>query len=668
MISFFSLLKNAGLICLASLDKSSIVVFFVGFCILSSLFIFIRKELSYRFVFPILAALKMLIFWVIAAFRIQQTDFAVVAVLRRTTAAYFPVITALANFRLDASYIFENVDSRFFPYPVFASAVHSFFYAIFSSSGLIVADMVIVVCFYYSVYYLLRAAKIHPFVSGSVSLLLLSGSLGGILNVSLSFFSFGNINFVQLWGLTLYRPFVSEIPFFLFLCFLLKVNIRNGRYNFKYYIAIGAFLSLLLQTGDLWGSMAMSFLWGGYYLYLIIRERKRRFPIFKMGWLCLLTFLVVTSPFFMQRLCEQDAMSIRLGVFPVVNGTVSYIWQSRFIYYYVWFFVFCMVAIVVQPKVSKRKIYCSFFALLFFLSLSCLFLLPMTCLFLKKNIQYFHYYLLFIRMISYSFVFAISCCLDATIDFLRKRKRQISKVFSQCVFFVVVIVSIFYSVEIVPSYFRRHWPNASTYNRYHWKKPDKKELSYIQLFKFLSGIKNDNTVLGGVDRAVVYWWTAFKQGYSFFGSGSAVSVSDEELDKRLVLFFKIMGYTADEFYDVLNKEPFDYDGILFLLYCFKYHVDEFFTLDERGAYSEDIQRMEFKRRGTLDTKLFVMSDKERNRLRNLYVETSSQDIHQYKLDLMVLPKDGRFVEKKNLEKWGDIVFENDYFRVWQRSD
>ena len=168
-----------------------------------------------------------------------------------------------------------------------------------------------------------------------------------------------------------------------------------------------------------------------------------------------------------------------------------------------------------------------------------------------------------------------------------------------------------------------------------------------------------NEILGSLDVQVQSWWTSFGHGNVFLPDVFSTTMTDTEIETRLILFCKQIKIDEEEFMALIS----DPAAQIFFLSHAKYMASALHTYAPLSAYSADDQTAIRQTSIFSSFNLFIPTA-EKNRLRQKFARTEPS-ASKRALDLVLLFNSKRFAAHSPGPGFAP-VYSNETFRLWRR--
>jgi hypothetical protein len=615
-----------------------------------------------------IAALKGGIYWIASYVERPMDPPSTIAIYRAKDIHTFPIIKALAELNLGEPSIFERRGSgllaeRFVPW-----VAHAVAYRLFGVPGFALADVVITLLYFWALLTLLRRAGISPVVTYAAALALTAGAISNFGNVSVHAPGVSELT-LYFWGLRLPRPFFSE-PFLLLSVACLLALPSNDRGSRRVWTWL-AITSALLFHSDPYAFVAIAFagcLWVGAVVLRSIAERGTM--ILRDVLHCVVIWLLCSLPIAIQLLLAQPDLLIRQGEFTVSRtaplflpkqedyvlgallmlGAAFIDWSARYL--------LPPAAATIRTRALRL------FALL---SLTALLALPATSFLLGSTVQAYHFQETFSRitsllvlMIGVNAIDLLPIALERALRPLHGREAvaaAVHGIVQRTVVVTAVVISLLMTTRFaraMPAYERHmrpefpEWRALPTYRR-----------DFVQLARELESERyKDDVVLGTFDHQLWSWWVTFRPGSTFFSDAMITTLRGSEIERRLMLFCKVLGLNARQFEELINHRVVN----IFWLAHDKYQASQAHTFAPLSEYAPE-ERAAIDETSILSSWAVAIPDSERQRLSDKFqrVQPAGE-----RLDLIVLTKDAIAGDFHPAGDGFALTYENDTFRVWQK--
>jgi hypothetical protein len=630
-------------------------------------------------------------YWVLSALQHPGELLSVQALYRAGDMEYFPLIQALAKGNFGELALLDTRTSYLASFPFASIALHSLLYKFFGIWGLAVADGIATLAYFWvltQVFLIFqfpkRAAQAIALlvVSGALNQLLAMGSdpifsllilpnqgwlgwsLTGILGIIVTLMAVGKraefngakigavmltivlpIIFstlpLQLWGLRLPRPFVSE--FFFLLCISLAGRLfLNPERHSKPLIwgALGLSLSALLQ-GDFHSTVVAAIALAGLLGLRVFQDRSIEWR----GLGCfVLSFGVGIVPFLLQRLQENPQAPIRLGVFNIDRIAPLFLPG--------WMPLVMLLGLLVlggfcwRLGVPKKTVI--FWGIW---SIAACFALPISTLLLGKTVQPYQFLDRYERVILLSLILLIGSGFQ-TFKFKKLQSERL-------ILPIVLAIALAFNLKEMNGLVQVKSHMRSDFSE--WGKLENYRLEFDALTQELKKPEYQQLkVMGSFDIQPYVWWVGFNQGNSFLPPAPLTIVNDDEIETRLAQFCQLIGMSPQQYLNMINRRLTQ----IFWLGHNKYQASGAYTFAPLSDYTPQAQAM-IAQTGTLNSQNVILPISEQ-RLIQQYLKPIPTLLP--KLDLIILTKDeminGLTVQDNRFIK----SYENAVFEVWIRRD
>jgi hypothetical protein len=195
-----------------------------------------------------------------------------------------------------------------------------------------------------------------------------------------------------------------------------------------------------------------------------------------------------------------------------------------------------------------------------------------------------------------------------------------------------------------------------------WKALVNYRTDFVAVIKELSKKEyRDCKILGTFDPQLSSWWISFKHGYAYIADPFITTVSDAEIESRLIYFCKVVGMNAEDFRSFVNRF---YVNAFWLAHN-KYQASQAYTFAPIWDYEESMQK-KIKETSILDSWRIAIPTSEQRRLVNQFNIKDAQDNNR-RLDLVILTSDESLKDFTPPEDTFVFRYSNSTFRVWKRK-
>jgi hypothetical protein len=642
-------------------------------------------------------------FWLAAVIRHPDTPLDVLAMFRNgggsqaDTEAY-PLITRYL--RRGEQFVYEAQGSGVRPESIFALLPHGVLFAGLGISGIVLADVLVQICYYGGLCALVRTLGVRSPVAEFAGLFAVAKGSGLVSAASLALA--GKPWLLFLGDMRLPRPFVTDIFFLLALAYLvLPFVVAPAHIRRSAWALLGFFLGAVMQ-GDPTSFMILAVAAVFPFTYLLVRLRRDGMPLqrvstnagqaergclpplkkgdrggfvrmirsqippdlpFSKGGTCyrsenrhslhgvfgnliLLTAVcaVTSLPFVWQRLGEHPDVPRRLGVFPVSRSAplISLDGASYLVVATIGAALVLLIVAACRPDDTRR--YLRAVVALWLTALAGLLALPVSCVVLGKAAQTAHFGVGVRVVASVLMLLCGASAFDAAATFARQRfgMRRLRRIAAAC----VCGACVYYSGAAA-------WRHAGATTL----------PGFIPLAVELHSLRHEGwQVMGTFDFQVALWWTAFAGGYTYFPDCSTTTLSDDALEERFASFGREIGMDAEGF----RAQVADPMTRAAWLGALKYQGFQGYALAPLDEYADSDRA--FIERNTSElcwSRLVVPRTTEARWLR-LFDAAAPALASPWRLDLIVLRNDGVQGQLAPPAEQYDLIYTSDWYRAWQR--
>lgn len=636
--------------------------------------------------FPLVVAGAALRYWIASIPALRTEPLSVVALYKTNDIEYLPMASALARLRVGEWNVLERAGHGLTSFPLFSVALHSMSMAVAGVYGLIAADVIVFLLFYAAIVHLLKVCRIRSPWRECVALVLAAGGATN-LQFYLSpralwlFFRDWKLD-SWIWGSRFPRPFPSELFIIVSLALMLRLLwSRRALLNKASWLVMGVVLSAVLQ-GDMHTALVLLLSLGPIVAYAWWRAADRRRELL----LCLGGFAIgfagASTLFLLQRLAEHPDLPRRLGAFHV--GRLEFPFQlsspkrtlvPRLLWLLVCGWLVWRTADRTDRMFKLRVL--GFFALAI---LAAFFTLPVSTFLAGQSIQLYHFPSRF-RLIS-SYVFLVSGlwavqAIAAWITPWARQRVRLPVALPHVAIASVLLWTVGWNVWGQPFFTGprsmieddavRGEERLTTQSHMRagllaaWRQLPNYRSDFSALAQELSSARySDARVMATADLQLFCWWMTFTDGYTFLPETFLTTVPDAEIERRLMLFGRLLGMDDAAFLEFVNRKYV----IFHWLAHDKYQASKAHTFAPIDDYDADA------RRAIADTNIFSSWSlrvplSEQRRLLDAYRRTP--------LDMRSLPRLDMIVLINGLEDFTPVspefvrAYSNATFTVWKRA-
>ncbi|MGI0491031.1 hypothetical protein ACN4EG_04395 [Alkalinema pantanalense CENA528] len=462
------------------------------------------------------------------------------------------------------------------------------------------------------------------------------------------------------WGGRIPRPFVTELFWLMQVACLAVLFIRQGQWlkNLKIWAGLGISFSLLFQ-GDVHSAVILAIVNIAIMarLWWQFRQHPSEQKVCLQGIGVSLVSAIITSlPFWIQRSFANPDAAIRLGLFPVDR------WHPLFLPSEL---PYCLLAGLLlwgwflgltedRSPQTRRGL-----GLIAILSVAACFALPISTIVLGQTVQIYQFFDRFLRVMGLGLVVYGSYGLQQLMQ--RISPAQIPQRWRSIGITTGLAVALIFPLREAQSlvtnsqHIRADFPE--------WQALPNYRQNLNALVAELSKPDYRSTkVMGTFDVQVYAWWVAFQKGASYLPEAPLTTVGDREIETRLLTFCKLLNLRPEVFLGLINRPGTN----LFWLGHGKYQASRAYTYAPLSDYVPATQR-QITQTGLLNSLSVALPISVQRRLLQTYLQTPDLDRTKTRLDLIVLTQDALLQGTTPIDPDFELTYENPAFRLWRRK-
>ena len=480
-------------------------------------------------------------YWINTMF-IHGLSLDTVVMSRPDDAAYNYLYNSLDKlFQTNLTFTFEGVGTGLIRTPFITLLPEIIFYNLFGKVSILFMDIFYKGIFIFLFWHLLRLFGLKDLLALFISVI--APFLLPIIEPYIIYY--GGIAFKY----RIPRPNISILFFLLSLISLIKIKYSNQiKITNIWPYSLGAATSFLLQS-NIYEAQIILIMF--FYIFFLINknnviERITLFSSFAIPFLCL------SLPFFLQSYFGAHDNLQRGGLHEVKDifhaiHTYLYILTRFGALQIILTLVYVIFLYSYFNKKSLLKSSLSFTNLFFFLLFSsCILSFPISTLITGGMvIQPIHYWYELATCFDILLCFAIGITLQYFFLFLKKKKSKIYINFNLFRNFFILMLALMFTVmafskDINTPISRSEDPTYQTL------------IDSNNTLKFLNNYSGKE-VIATNSNYIGSWWVGFKGGNLLLPHVSVTSISDEEIDLRIVTFSKILGMNSKQFNQLIRS-------------------------------------------------------------------------------------------------------------------
>jgi hypothetical protein len=450
---------------------------------------------------------------------------------------YFTHFKALANLDLNNSFdpLVNNLSN--YPIPTAAFTVHFIFYKIFGSIGFVICEFIFILLFLIIFYKISRLLNFNRVMSLLISFLLFNiPNFLQILNID--HLQYISVIFSEFYSLRFPRPLVSNIFFFIFILFIMKLDHKNI-FNKKNSIILGVISGLSFTSFFYVFILEQLFLLIFLFYIFKLKLFKKLKKNFKYLIFYLLTFLLVSAPFLINMNFTEIEFLERTGLVNLNSQKKIILFKYLFVKLFKYqFLIILFLSIFLFKIINSQTFLLKFkrlnvFFILFYSSILSPFIFALT-----SPIFYSHFYLFNNLIVICAFLMIFFTTISLVNFYLIKNflKKNLNNI---CLSLLLIF--------LVVSFYQTN-QNYNTVNL------EKKKIQERTEFKSITNIIKNINVLDLEDSSLLTFdnkflvWSILKDiKYLNIINGVMVPKKNEMIESDLIKTFKFLKLNKQDF-------------------------------------------------------------------------------------------------------------------------
>ncbi|MFO0619549.1 MAG: hypothetical protein U0414_43580 [Polyangiaceae bacterium] len=590
---------------------------------------------------------------------------------------YFEVIGALGRGNFGESNLYEFAGRGLHGFPYGSSWVHDLCFAVARSWGIFVADCIVTILGYAAFVMLARAATLGPRAASAYA-----GGVSAFLYMVLVPLT-DRLGWGRdlIWGERFPRPFLTEIYVALLLSVLLPLATRRSGEGARARPGVFAFAGLVLAL------LVQSDIYSGFILGLLsaivigrrLLDREQRGETVRGTVAMGIAFAATVWPFVLQRRATPPEIPTRWGAYPLTR--VEALKWARFIPLSgpiaaaivgvpAWIFFKrrppeALPSATVAPigrtadlgegpedPGTRGRVAAFWVAVVVLAAIS----LPLFFVIVSQGI--FPY--MFPDRVRRYAMLAVTLTLSTVAAAVVASKRLDQRVWLTRLAGGALVLGMMAGVAVRAKEILGREDHAKT--AYRFGAPDSYRVAYKELVEELRAPKYASAlVLGTLDQQVHIHWQTFVGRYSFVPDGFTSVTTDAELERRLLLFCRTIGMSAETLRGLLQESR-----IQSTFFGGKYEANAAFAMAPASDYTDE-QNARIRARNLYVSFQFELPKSELARFEAQY-EDPKYGGEMPRLDVIVLQRD-KYLDDlaPSAEDGWEQTFSNNYFRVYLRA-
>ncbi len=572
---------------------------------------------------------------------------------------YIELVSSMGRGNLGESQLYESLHQGFQGFPLGSMWLHAGLFAVGKLWGLFAADIVVTVLGYTTYATLARVVALGPNAARG-----LAGGITAFLYVVLTPLT-DRLGWPQdlVWGERFPRPFLTEIYVALAVTLLLSLHLqpREGapRLGRGFWIFAGLVFSLLVQS-DIYSAFIIALAAVLVLGRMAIGWREGRAEALRGIGLMVVVIAATAWPFALQRRGMLPEVSRRWGAYPISRRTAIE-WASQapisgaiaaaVVAILVWLVARSLLPNAPEDERVRRQRVVIFFAVLPALAPIAM---PLFYFAVGQGLFPYHFVDRARRFAMLAIVLLGAEGAAVVVHRLRIASHRwvraaagVALSAAMLTAFAVRARAVLHREEHGRSFYR-----ASAGAKY--------RSAFAELMRELERPRYASAVvLGTLDQQVQAGWHLLG-GRSFVPDGWLSTCPDAELERRLVLFARLIGMPTEPFLSLLEEGSYQS-----LIFNSKYQTNASFAFGPPEDYTPE-QRTRINARSIFVAFGYEMPISETARFRELYEGDAFRADEPPRLDVVVLTRDARFADLSPPGDQFELAFENELFRVYDR--
>ncbi len=567
---------------------------------------------------------------------------------------YFPIIISLANLNFNPSYLAGVIAEKSITFPIYSILFHSIFFKIFNVYSFLILEFLLKIIFL--IIFFKMVEKIFENLSISLYFCLFLFLLISLLQLTISYGSFRHLEFLfnslnENLGSRTPRPLITGIVYFYFFLTLYSFRENLKKNNFKFFILIFFLLSFFLNSFFYYFinfSILIIFI---FFKYLDISFftffKKNKIKIFAV----LVSFIIFSSPFFLQLYFGENDYSERIGVIQLnvqqkiyllkyylmnllrIEFLILFISSSTTYYYLNKCFDNS------KNQISKLNNFFYFF-LISIISPIIFFLIS------PKLISIYHFLGVFIfASIFYLF---LSFCFILNIKFKLKEKISSKNLFKIILMLIIFILN----TQIANINIKK---NKKLVN----------EFQNIQIFLEDKNFIQSKQKLFTNDLRIMNLWMLNNNKQLIVTDGFTNSLKDSQIEFNLISNLKNFGISEKSFKKLISySKPEIRNDFLMRLFAYKYQANSLYTFTKLDSYHKKLLPI-IKSTSPFRVQLQIFPETEKERFYKYFKNIKLKN--HILSDIVIINKVGSFKNFSIPNKNYELLLSLDFYDVYLKK-
>jgi hypothetical protein len=491
---------------------------------------------------------------------------------------YFPIIISVSDLIFNPSYLDSVIAEKFITFPIYSVFFHSIFFKIFGIYSFLILEFLLK--FIFLIILLKMLKKIFENLSNSLNFCLLLFFFISLLQITISY---GNFRYLELLfyvlnenlGSRTPRPLITGIVYFYFFLTLYSFKENLQKNNLNFFILISFLLSLFLNSFFYYFinfSILIIFLLFKYLDISILKFfNKNKIKILAV----LVSFIIFSSPFFLQLYLGENDYSERIGMIELNLQQKLYLLKYYFINLLRLEFVILLISSLTTYYYLNKNFYdfknqISKLNIFFYFFLISIISPPIFFFISPKLISIYHFLgvLIFISI----FYLLLSFYFILNKKFKLKEKNNNKNLFKIILVFIIIIINMHIAkINIIK--------NEQQVN----------EVQNIQKFLEDKNLIQSKQKLFTNDLRIMNLWLLNNNNELTISDGFVNSLKNSQIEFNLISNLKNFGISDKSFKELISYgKPEIRNHFLMRIFAYKYQANSLYTFTELDSYHKKL--------------------------------------------------------------------------------
>lgn len=600
-------------------------------------------------IFLIIATILILPKW-ISSYIFFDDDIILRAIYEASDIAYIPIINSFSDLNFANSYSENVTNLKLISFPVIGLAINSLFFKILGGYSFIFLELVCTFLFlliFYNIFFNLNFSKIASIVL-PIIFFILPDILNEFVFLDIEPLKLLSLNFESFYSTRFPRPAISNLFFFSFIYFIIKLYKDDEKYLRTLFI-ISILIGLMV---NIFFYLAFIELFLLLFVFLL-KFKKKVFIIlvknYEYFFYCLLVFLSFVIIFQSQVYFSEPDYVKRLGVFSINSNQKKILFTHFFNFIFGIEFLFLFFINTFFFFFSKNR----FVKIFYFLFLSSILSPILFFNLFDKGVDYYHFFN-WIVICGFIFPFiAITYFIESIfVKFLNKR------LYNSLVFMMILFSLFYFNFNNILDH---KITDKDRLKRYELKEAT----NFISQNKLFN--KKDLEIFNLNYRLSVWLLANDFSNFSLIPVSFWTPKTDLMLENELISSMKFLRLSKNDFHDLIKNKKSSWrfkNNFVFNFFGRKYLANSLISFNNNKLDYNKIEKKFIESNNLLVSHQVIIPKTEINRLLNKFDKFKKKATP----NIVIIDKNSEYIPNTFSDENFCLIFSNNSFIIYSHKN